>query len=131
MVKRNSHDSRPLSPHLSIYKPQISSVLSILHRISGVYLFACAILFCWMFFCISLKEYEVMRFDITVLFGTMFFRLVLLSVSTCFYYHIFNGIRHLFWDLGFGFEIRTMNITGIIVLFLTFICASATAFFIL
>ena len=112
------NDSKnPLSPHLQIYKWHISSLLSITHRISGVInLLALILIFFWIII-LSLgeKNYELFLISINSFFGK--FILIGFSWSMCF--HILSGIRHLFWDMGYGFEIKTANITGIIVIILS------------
>ena len=108
------NDSKnPLSPHLQIYRWQISSLLSIIHRISGVInLLALSLIFFWLLF-LSFGEsnYELFLSIINSFFGK--FILIGFTWSMCF--HILSGIRHLAWDLGYGFEIKTANISGIIV----------------
>ena len=103
---------RPLSPHISIYKPQLTSVLSITHRLTGIGLFVGALLLSWwivlnVYGCASCINPLIMSIP-----GKVF--LVLWTLAL--YYHLLNGIRHLFWDIGKGFEVKTVNFTGIIVL---------------
>ena len=109
------NDSKnPLSPHLQIYRWHISSLLSITHRISGVInLLALILIFFWLI-ALSLGEnnYESFLLVINSFFGK--FILIGFTWSMCF--HILSGIRHLVWDLGYGFEIKTANISGIIVI---------------
>ena len=108
------NDSKnPLSPHLQIYRWQISSLLSIIHRISGVInLLALSLIFFWLLV-LSFGEsnYELFLLTINSFFGK--FVLIGFTWSMCF--HLLSGIRHLAWDLGYGFEIKTANISGIIV----------------
>ena len=108
------NDSKnPLSPHLQIYRWQISSLLSIIHRISGVInLLSLSLIFFWLLV-LSFGEsnYELFLLTINSFFGK--FILIGFTWSMCF--HILSGIRHLAWDLGYGFEIKTANISGIIV----------------
>ena len=108
------NDSKnPLSPHLQIYRWHISSLLSITHRISGVInLLALTLIFFWLIV-LSFGEnnYELFLSIINSFFGK--FILIGFTWSMCF--HILSGIRHLAWDLGYGFEIKTANISGIIV----------------
>ena len=80
-----SHHERPLSPHLSIYRWPITMTVSILHRATGLGLRAGFIVFC--------------------LVGRLFF----VALSFAFFLHLANGLRHLVWDVGRGFEIRTAN----------------------
>ena len=106
--------NNPLSPHLQIYRWQISSLLSITHRISGVInLLALILIFFW-FSVLSFGEsnYESFLLIINSFFGK--FILIGFTWSMCF--HILSGIRHLAWDLGYGYEIKTANVSGIIVI---------------
>ena len=106
-------NQNPLSPHLQIYRWQISSLLSITHRISGVInLLALILIFFWLITLILGEDnYESFLLMINSSFGK--FILIGFVWSMCF--HILSGIRHLIWDLGYGFEIKTANISGIIV----------------
>ena len=106
--------NNPLSPHLQIYRWHISSLLSITHRISGIInLIALTLMFCWLLV-LSLGEsnYEIFLPIINNFFGK--FILIGFTWSMCF--QILSGIRHLVWDLGYGFEIKTANISGVIVI---------------
>ena len=109
------NDSKnPLSPHLQIYRWHISSLLSITHRIVGVVnLFALILLFIWLI-ALSLGEsnYELFLFMINSFFG----KFILIGFSWSMIFHLLSGIRHLVWDLGHGFEIKTANISGTIVI---------------
>jgi len=106
--------NNPLSPHLQIYRWQISSLLSITHRISGVInLLALILIFFWFsFFSFGENNYQSFLSTINSFFGK--FILIGFTWSMCF--HILSGIRHLAWDLGYGYEIRTANVSGIIVI---------------
>ena len=109
--------NNPLSPHLQIYRWHISSLLSITHRISGVInLLSLILIFFWLII-LSLGEnnYELFLILINSFLGK--FILIGFSWSMCF--HILSGIRHLMWDFGYGFEIRTANVSGIIVIILS------------
>ena len=107
-------NQNPLSPHLQIYRWHISSLLSIAHRISGVInLLALILIFFWLIALILGEgSYESFLLTINSFFGK--FILIGFVWSMCF--HILSGIRHLVWDLGYGFEIKTANISGIIVI---------------
>jgi len=109
------NDSKnPLSPHLQIYRWHISSLLSITHRISGVInLLALILIFFWLIF-LSLGEnnYESFLLIINSFIG----KFILIGFTWSMSFHLLSGIRHLVWDLGYGFEIRTANITGVIVI---------------
>jgi succinate dehydrogenase / fumarate reductase cytochrome b subunit len=110
--------ARPLSPHLQIYDPQITSVLSILHRATGVVLtLGAALLVYWL----SAAAYGPDAFARAQSFmGSWCGQLILLGVSFSFFYHLANGIRHLIWDAGYGFELSVLRATGIVVVILAF-----------
>jgi len=109
------NDSKnPLSPHLQIYKWHISSLLSITHRISGVInLLALILIFFWLLvLIIGESNYELFLSIINSFFG----KFILISFTWSMSFHILSGVRHLVWDLGYGFEIKTANISGIFVI---------------
>jgi succinate dehydrogenase / fumarate reductase cytochrome b subunit len=105
-----STGSRPLSPHLQIYKPQISSVLSILHRITGIALAAGTLLFAWWVIAAAIGPDAFATVQSVV--GAWYGRLLLFGWTLALFYHLCNGIRHLGWDAGFGFDLPTMAATG-------------------
>ena len=109
----------PLSPHLQIYRWHISSLISIMHRISGVTnLLALILIFYWLLV-LSFGEsnYELFLLMINSFIG----KFILIGFSWSMSFHLLSGIRHLAWDLGYGFEIKTANITGIIVVIFSLI----------
>ena len=108
-------NQNPLSPHLQIYRWHISSLLSIAHRISGVInLLALILIFFWLIALILGEDnYESFLLTINSFFGK--FILIGFVWSMCF--HILSGIRHLVWDLGYGFEIKTTKVSGLVVIF--------------
>ena len=110
---------RPISPHLQVYKPQITSVLSIFHRITGVALtFGLILLVSWIFTLSLGEEY----FEYFVIFIKSWFGLLILFGFTfALNYHLCNGIRHLFWDAGYGYEIETVHKSGLAVLVVSFV----------
>lgn len=101
---------RPLSPHLSIYKWQISTVLSILHRVTGIGLFVgSGLLVLWLWSAAYAPAfYPTLHEALSSMLGQLF----LLGWTAAFYYHLCNGIRHLFWDIGKGFTLPVMHKTG-------------------
>ena len=109
------NDSKnPLSPHLQIYRWHISSLLSITHRISGVInLLALILIFFWLIF-LSLGENNYQSFLLII--NSFIGKFILIGFTWSMSFHLLSGIRHLVWDLGYGFEIRTANITGVIVI---------------
>jgi succinate dehydrogenase / fumarate reductase cytochrome b subunit len=107
--------NRPLSPHLQIYKPQITSILSITHRISGLFLaFGAVLLASWLI----TATYGPETFEIAQSFVDSWFgQLVLLGLTFSMYFHLANGLRHLGWDFGKGFDLPKVRLTGITVIF--------------
>ncbi|MBL6957434.1 MAG: succinate dehydrogenase, cytochrome b556 subunit [Rhodospirillales bacterium] len=104
---------RPLSPHLQIYKWQITMALSILHRMTGVALVVGALLLSYW---LTSAAYGPEAFNLAHgLFGTILGRLVLLGLTFSLFYHLGNGVRHLFWDVGMGFEMPNLRASGIAV----------------
>ena len=109
--------NRPLSPHLQVYRPQLTSILSILHRINGVVIWAGAVM---MTYWIASATYGPEAFARAQWFlGSWFGRLVLLGLTGATFYHLANGIRHLAWDIGWGYEMDKLNISGWAVLIFT------------
>jgi len=106
------YEKNPLSPHLQIYKWHLSMILSITHRIIGVVNSIAMILIC--LWTISLlfgeENYEIIK----ILFQSFFGKLLIISLSWSFSFHILSEIRHLIWDLGYGFDLKISKITGII-----------------
>ena len=109
------NDSKnPLSPHLQIYKWHISSLLSITHRIAGIInLLALILIFFWLVF-LSLGEsnYELFLISINSFLG----KFILIGFTWSMIFHLLSGIRHLVWDFGYGFEIKTANFSGVVVI---------------
>lgn len=108
---------RPLSPHLSVYRWQITNTLSILHRMTGVGLaLGLALLALWLIaaaWCPSLFD------TLQGLFGSIIGKLFLFGWTAAFYYHLGNGLRHLNWDLGHGFTLEEMTASGHVVIVFT------------
>ena len=103
-------DNRPLSPHIQIYRPQLTSVLSILHRGAGIALGAGAAFFTfWLLAAASGPE--VFRCA-QEFFGSVLGIAVLAGFSFALFYHLCNGIRHLFWDAGIGLELEQAYRSG-------------------
>ncbi|MDB3858142.1 succinate dehydrogenase, cytochrome b556 subunit [Pelagibacteraceae bacterium] len=113
------YKNNPLSPHLQIYKWQISSLLSIAHRIIGVVnIFAITLICIWVSSLFLGEE----SYEITKLFLNSFLgKFVLISLCWTFSFHILNEIRHLAWDAGYGFDIKIAKITGVLAFLSSFI----------
>ena len=107
-------NTKPLSPHLQIYRPQITSVLSILHRITGGLLSISLLLL--VYWLLALAGGQNSYATAKQVLGSWLGLLVLIIVTFAFCYHFCNGIRHLFWDAGKGFELSSMQRSGIAVI---------------
>jgi succinate dehydrogenase / fumarate reductase cytochrome b subunit len=113
MSAANRPVHRPLSPHLQVYRPQLTSVLSILHRATGIALSVGALyLATWVIFAAASPKTYAMFQDFNMSFLG---RIVLGGWLFCAFYHLANGIRHLFWDAGYGFELKDAYRSGWIV----------------
>tara|TARA_Y100000590_G_C15649644_1_gene988236 strand:- start:943 stop:1320 length:378 start_codon:yes stop_codon:yes gene_type:complete len=110
--------NNPLSPHIQVYKWHISSLLSITHRIVGILNFA-IIIFVSFLLIYSAYNYQVIKIFSDSFFGKFF----LLSICWSFSFQILNEIRHLAWDMGYGFDLKISRITGIVTLAGSFILA--------
>ena len=112
VYKSTMENNNPLSPHLQIYKWQISSLLSITHRIVGVINFFAIILICiWAIMLVfGENSYSILNTILDSGFGKF------LTISLCwtFSFHILNELRHLIWDAGYGFDLKISKITGIV-----------------
>jgi len=103
-------DSRPLSPHLGIYRWQITMAGSILHRMTGVALYAgAAVLVMWLW--AAAYDAHFYQFLHGAL-GAWYGQAALVGWTLAFYYHLCNGIRHLVWDMGYGFTLPVARRTG-------------------
>ena len=112
-------DNNPLSPHIQIYNWHISSLISISHRITGVINIIIITLICFWVALLLLgnTNYELIQ----NFFETFFGKFIIIGTVWSFSFQILSEIRHLFWDLGLGFELKTSNVTGLIVIFGSFI----------
>lgn len=115
--------ARPISPHLTWYKPQITSTLSIMHRLSGVVLSLGAIGLAWWVVAVALGGgvYATTAWVYGSLGGTIL--LILWTIALAF--HLCNGIRHLCWDVDIGFSIIAVNRSGVAVLVMTAVLTAA------
>lgn len=121
------HKARPLSPHLQVYRPQLTSILSILHRATGVFLALGSILIVvWLG---ALASGQESYGQLQILLANPFAQLVLLGWCFAANYHLCNGIRHLFWDIGAGLEIAQVYRSGVIVLVVSFALTAAVVLF--
>jgi succinate dehydrogenase / fumarate reductase cytochrome b subunit len=108
-TKQEIYDNRPVSPHLTIYKKQISSVLSIFHRITGVGLcFGISVLI-WYFIILAFNDFSPQYLCCC---KCNIWKIPLILISFGWFYHLSNGIRHLIWDSGYCFSVKAINFTG-------------------
>jgi succinate dehydrogenase / fumarate reductase cytochrome b subunit len=111
---KGAAENRPLSPHLQVYRPQITSVLSILHRITGVVLALGIVpLVYWLNALAGGPEAYAAAVD---MLSSGVVQLFLFGWVLAFSYHLLNGVRHLLWDIGWGFELKQVYSSGWIVL---------------
>jgi len=110
---------RPLSPHLQVYRWQITMTLSILHRATGVVLAIGAFGVAWWLLAVSASNARYTQF--ADLAASLPGKIVLAAFSYCLVYHLLNGLRHLLWDSGRGFEIKEFQATGWAVVVLSFV----------
>ena len=112
-------DKNPLTPHLQIYRWQISSLLSITHRVTGV-INAIAISAICVWLLLVVNNEEVLFENIL---NSFFGKFIAISLSWTFSFHILNEIRHLIWDAGYGFDPKISKITGYFTLISSFLFA--------
>jgi len=115
---------RPLSPHLQIYKPQLTSILSILHRATGVTLSMGSVILVSWIIVLTLGEETYVIY--TKIVNHWFSHLVLMGFTFGVFYHLSNGIRHLFWDAGYGYGLREAYISGSLVVFSSLLLTGMT-----
>ena len=122
----DSHHSpnRPLSPHLQIYRLPLVAIMSITHRITGVALSAGTVLLViWL----GSAAYGPEAYDqVSACLASPFGMIVLFGFSAAFYYHLCNGIRHLVWDAGHGFELPTVRRSNKLVILSAVVLTAAT-----
>jgi succinate dehydrogenase / fumarate reductase cytochrome b subunit len=117
---------RPLSPHLQIYNQKITGTLSILHRATGVLLgLAAFVLAAWLF-AVADDGDAFVTFNAAA--ASLPGKLVLLAITASFAYHLLNGIRHLLWDIGWGFELPKVYASGWTVVALSLAITAALAY---
>ena len=105
----------PLSPHIQIYKWHISSLVSISHRITGIINIIAITFICLL---ASLLVFSENNYEfINLFFSSLIGKFIILGLTWSFSFQVLSEIRHLIMDLGYGFELRTTKITGLIVIF--------------
>ncbi len=112
-------ENNPLSPHIQIYRWHVSSLVSISHRITGIINILAITLICifFIFFSFSEGSHELIKLFLQSFIGKFF----ILGITWSFSFQILSEIRHLIMDFGYGFDLKTTNITGLIVIFGSFI----------
>ena len=111
-------NDNPLSPHIQIYNWHISSLVSISHRITGIINIIIITLIC---FWVALLLLGNINYDLVQkFFETYFGKFFIVATVWSFSFQVLCEVRHLFWDLGYGFEIKTSNVTGLLVIFGSF-----------
>jgi len=99
---RELESRRPLSPHLQIYRPMLTMVMSIAHRITGAALYLGTLLLAW--FLISAANGPESYANVTAFAGSLSGRVILFGFSWAFFHHLLGGLRHILWDSGYGFS---------------------------
>ncbi|TYT23649.1 succinate dehydrogenase, cytochrome b556 subunit [Luteimonas viscosa] len=122
-----AHPERPLSPHLQVYKPQITSTMSILHRITGISLSLGGISLVWWLMSIAIggEAFAFASRQWSSPLGLVF----LFGFTLALVYHLLNGIRHLLWDSGWGYDIPTVYKSGYAVFVVGFLVTGLIWFF--
>jgi succinate dehydrogenase / fumarate reductase, cytochrome b subunit len=127
MVGRTSDGKlvrRPLSPHLQVYKPQIVTTLSILHRITGIALSVGTLVLVWWLVAAATSDVAYAR--AAGFIGSWFGMLLMFGWTVALWYHFCAGLRHLAWDMGYGFELTTAHATGKLVVAATAVLSVLT-----
>jgi succinate dehydrogenase / fumarate reductase cytochrome b subunit len=108
---------RPLSPHLQVYKPQITSILSIMHRITGCAMAVGTLLLVW--WLVAAATSEDAFATVQGFIGSPIGLLLLFGWTLALFFHLTNGLRHLLWDAGYGFDLPSVHSGGRIVVIAT------------
>ena len=128
IFEQTMNKERPLSPHLQIYRLPLCALLSIFHRITGVILTVGFLVFVIWLYQLTDSDYPK---EASVIFTGIFFKILLLGWAFAFFYHLGNGLRHLVWDAGKGFEKSQIELGGMIVIFATLILTAIYAFLVI
>ena len=123
MAQQSAERARPLSPHMQIYRWPVTMATSIAHRVTGVALSAGTVLLAWWLIAVALgpEPYRVFAVSAANPIG----QVVLFGLVWSLSFHLFNGIRHLAWDIGLGFELTTANRSGVAVIALSLLATIA------
>jgi succinate dehydrogenase / fumarate reductase cytochrome b subunit len=117
----------PLSPHLQIYRLPLTALISITHRATGCVLAIAAVLFVLLLAVAANgpESYQIVQLHLSTWYGKLF----LVGFSFALYIHLCNGVRHLFWDIGWGFELKTTDLTNKLVIVGAIVLTAITWFF--
>ena len=121
-----SKPQRPLSPHLQVYKPQLTSMMSITHRVTGLSLSLGLVIF--VFWLYTLATHTEMASELIAFFNTGIGVVLLYAWIFAFAYHLCNGIRHLFWDVGKGYSLPAVYRSGYLVIIVAAVITAAVYF---
>lgn len=121
-----SGTQKPLSPHLQIYTPQLTSVLSILHRLTGIGFTAALCLACaWIY---ALSQGEIAYLNFSKWLEIPVIKLLFYAILACVYYHLLNGVRYLMWSVGEGYGLQMVYNSGWLVAAAVFTLTLLTVF---
>jgi succinate dehydrogenase / fumarate reductase cytochrome b subunit len=113
---------RPLSPHIQVYKPQLTSILSIMHRGTGIALSLTAFLSVWGLYSLKISDPTSLSHPLfQTIMSSLFGILCMVIITFSLFFHMSNGVRHLFWDVGKGFDIDTAYRSGYAVLIISIV----------
>ncbi len=117
----------PLSPHLQVYRLPLTALISITHRATGCVLGIGAVLFVLLLVVAAdgPESYQIVQLHLSTWYGKLF----LIGFSFALYIHLCNGVRHLFWDIGWGFELETADLTSKLVIVGAIVLTAITWFF--
>ena len=126
----HKNNSKPTSPHLQIYRWNISSLTSIMHRLTGVALYFSILAIAWFIVYYtynfgSISEKENCECASMAIINAIFYGAII-AITFSLYYHFCNGIRHLFWDIGKGFDLKKAKLNGYLVIIFSLAMTVAT-----
>ena len=115
---------KPVSPHLQIYRLPLTAILSILHRTTGALLAVCLLaLTIWL---VGAAVAPGLYAQVTAIFSGWAGQVILFGATAAMYLHLANGVRHLFWDAGYGFDLKTVDRTSSLVIVFTLLATALT-----
>jgi len=129
-MSQKGSNNKPTSPHLQIYKWNISSLTSIMHRATGVVLYFSVIATIWYIIYYTYQVNPAESVDTCdcpwMKIMDNIFAAAAIGIAFSLFYHMLNGIRHLFWDIGYGFELKTAKRNGYLVVILALLLTALT-----